>query len=190
MATAVVLATSGGDHKSSGGTDVTIPSVPPPPPPPEAPPPAPPPSDFPSTPAEEQLYNTVPQTDCSHADPASEADAAIVCEISGGRNVLYESFADNDSMYTVYDRLVSRADAQQAFDSDCPQDAPSNTEWADGAKVTRGRWVCYLTEGETDAHVLWTQDDVNILSALSYDGVGSDFGPLLAYWRATDPLAA
>ena len=184
-----VVAFGGSDSAGQAGGSSSPPPVAPPP---VAPPPVestPSGGSFPGTPAEHTLYrDIIPSevSDCERVEnPAPEADAAAICNFENGLGAIYESFPDSDSMYTVYSRILAGADVTLAFDGDCPDDESGESAWEDTDEgATRGQWACYLTESQTDAHLMWTHDEYDVLAVVSHEGLSANFRPLLAYWRA------
>lgn len=141
--------------------------------------------------AEDELYSHIPSDVQSYSceqdsqTPAT-AGAGVICEL-GDQDLIaqYWLFDDAEAMYDSYDERL--AGNEQVVDGDCPDESPSQTSWVDGDGVTQGRYACYvifLTEGD-DAHVIWTHDDLLILSLLSHISVNRDTSTLMDFWATS-----
>jgi hypothetical protein len=133
---------------------------------------------------EEELYSHIPAAvgteNCEVADGPEEALAGAVCELPAEDLVLeYYLLPDADSMYVVFDRYLDGHEL--VTEGGCPQDTE---DWDFGDDIARGKWSCHLTslaEGD-DAHLMWTYDDLLILSIVSHIAVDATTASLVDFW--------
>jgi hypothetical protein len=146
------------------------------------------PTTFPSTAEEERLYQDIlpsEVTDCgAHAFAPPEASASAECFVGDELIARYWLFPDPDSMYSSYGDLAEAADVALVTDGECPDEHPFETTWVNNDQVVRGRLFCYLSDGGSDAHLVWTHEESQVLTILSHVGLDSSLLPLLEYWSA------
>jgi hypothetical protein len=149
---------------------------------------------FPSTDSDTELDAHIPtalsDAGCeTDSNTPADALAGAVCPLTDRDLVVqYWLFADSASMYTAYDKVLSKT--TQVTDGGCPDQRPTATEWTSD-NVVRGRWACYLTvtdQGD-DAHIVWTHEGYLILGILSHISTDSTTDSLLQFWgRSAGPV--
>ena len=114
--------------------------------------------------------------------PATAAASAVCVLRDQDVAVQYWLFADSETMYVEYIEQLSLG--EQVVEGDCPDGSPRKSPWeSDG--ITRGLFTCLSSAPSDDAHVIWTHDDLLILSALSHVNVNADTASLMEFWSTS-----
>jgi hypothetical protein len=134
---------------------------------------------------EEELYSHIPAAvgteNCEVAERPEEALAGTICELVDKDLVLeYYLLPDHDSMYAVYDRYLDGN--ERVTEGGCPEDTE---DWDFGDGIARGKWSCHVTSlaAGDDAHLMWTHDDLLILSIVSHIAVDATTASLVEFWK-------